>query len=88
MLLIDALQEGPPARLGATRKSWQQERTEAGGTQLATLDNTRASAAWLTATPAERSAALDDLLGLADALPSTRAHHMSRRRFPRLDRMP
>lgn len=85
-LLIDALQEGPPVRLGATRKSWQEARIEAGATQLKAFDNARASAAWLTATPAERSAALEDLLGLADAFPSKPTERMGRRRFPRLDR--
>jgi hypothetical protein len=87
-LLIDALQEGPPARLGAARKSWREARTEAGASELEALDNARASAAWMTATTAERGAALDDLLGLADALPSERTHRMRRRRFPRLDRSP
>ena len=87
-LLIDALQEGPAARLGATRRSWQEARIEAGATQLEAFDNARASAAWLTATPAERGAALDDLLGLADAFPNEPTHRIRRRRFPRLDRSP
>lgn len=84
-LLIDALQEGPPGRLGATRKSWQEARTEAGATHLEALDNARASAAWLTATPTERGAVLEDLLSLADQFPSDLSHRMGRPRFPRLD---
>ncbi len=82
-LLIDALQEGPPARLGAARKTWQEARAEAGVPQLEELDNARASAAWLTRTPAERGAVLDDLLHLADQFPSN--HRIGERlSFPRL----
>lgn len=83
-LLIDALQEGPPARLGETRKTWQETREEAGVPQLEELDNARASAAWLTRTPAERGATLEDLLMLADALPHDRRVGEPLR-FPRLD---
>jgi hypothetical protein len=82
-LLIDALQEGPPARLGAARKTWQEARAEAGVPQIEELDNARASAAWLTRTPAERGAALDDLLHLADQFPSNRRIG-ERLSFPRL----
>jgi hypothetical protein len=84
-LLIDALQEGPPARLGETRKTWQEARTEAGVPQIEELDNARASAAWLTRTPEDRSAVLDDLLLLGDALPHDRRVG-ERLTFPRLDR--
>jgi hypothetical protein len=49
------------------------------------LDNARAGAAWMTATPAERGAALHDLLLLADALPS--GARLERDRFPRLNRL-
>jgi hypothetical protein len=82
-LLIDALQEGPPARLGETRKTWQEARAEAGVPQLEELDNARASAAWLTRTPAERSAALYDLLLLADRFPHSRMPGQQPR-FPHL----
>jgi hypothetical protein len=71
-LLIDALQEGPPARLGAARKTWQEARAEAGVPQIEELDNARASAAWLTRTPTERGAALYDLLLFADRFPNSR----------------
>jgi hypothetical protein len=71
-LLIDALREGPPARLGAARKTWQEARAEAGVPELEELDNARASAAWLTRTPAERGATLADLVLLADRLPHDR----------------
>jgi hypothetical protein len=82
-LLIDALQEGPPARLGAARKTWQEARAEAGVPQLEELDNARASAAWLTRTPAERGAALYDLLLLADRFPHSRMPG-EQPRFPHL----
>jgi len=71
-LLINALQEGPPARLGATRRTWQEARAEAGVPLIEELDNARASAAWLTRTPVERGNTLDDLLHLADHFPSGR----------------
>lgn len=71
-LLIDALQEGPPARLGADRKTWQETRAEGSVPQIEELDNARASAAWLTRTPTERGAALYDLLLLADRFPNSR----------------
>jgi hypothetical protein len=81
-LLIDALQEGPPTRLGERRK--RQPRA-ADVLPFETPHNARASAAWLTRTPAERSATLDDLLLLGDQLPHGRrvGEPLS---FPRLDR--
>lgn len=83
-LLIDALQEGPPARLGEPRRHRGQP---AGADVLPfeTSHNARASAAWLTRTPAERSAALNDLLLLADHLPHGKRVG-ERLTFPRLDR--
>ncbi|HEX2070876.1 MAG TPA: hypothetical protein VHF90_04415 [Thermoleophilaceae bacterium] len=67
-LLIDALQEGPPARLGESR-----EPAPAGDAlPFETPHNARASAAWLTRTPDERGAVLHDLLSLADHLPHGR----------------
>lgn len=85
-LLIDALDEGPPARLGETRKTWRETRAESGIAPIKALDNMRASAAWLTATPAERGAALDDLLSLADQFPREISERMKRPRFPGLGR--
>lgn len=81
-LLIDALQEGPPMRLGEKR-----ERQPSGADVLPfeTPHNARASAAWLTRTPAERSAVLDDLLLLGDQLPHGRRVNEPLQ-FPRLDR--
>ncbi|HYI98957.1 MAG TPA: hypothetical protein VEX36_04670 [Thermoleophilaceae bacterium] len=66
-LLIDALQAGPPARLGEPAGPVRAAPTP----EL--LDNARASAAWLTATPAERGDALYDLLLLADRFPRARS---------------
>jgi hypothetical protein len=66
-LLIDALRAGPPARLGEPALSVRQMPAPE------SLDNARASAAWLTATPAERGDALYDLLLLADQFPRTRS---------------
>jgi hypothetical protein len=68
-LLIDALQEGPPTRLGERRN---RQPSGAGVLPFETPHNARASAAWLTRTPAERSATLDDLLLLTDQLPHGR----------------
>ncbi len=81
-LLIDALQEGPPTRLGEKR-----ERQPSGADALPfeTPHNARASAAWLTRTPAERSATLDDLLLLGAQLPHGR-RVSEPLKFPRLDR--
>jgi hypothetical protein len=78
-LLIDALQAGPPARLGGPPPTVGQEQAPE------SLDNARASAAWLTASPAERGDALYDLLLLADQFPRTRdaAEHDG---FPHLGR--
>jgi hypothetical protein len=81
-LLIDALQEGPPARLGETPLS---PAAPADVLPFETSHNARASAAWLTRTPAERGEALDDLLDLADQFPRDRAERMKHERFPRLD---
>jgi hypothetical protein len=79
-LLIDALQEGPPARLGeAPRRP-----TAANTLPFETPHNARASAAWLTRTPAERGAALEGLLMLTHALPHGRRIDEPLR-FPRLD---
>lgn len=83
-LLIDALQEGPPSRLGEAPPP--RERTAAAETlPFETPHNARASAAWLTRTPDERSATLDDLLLLTDALPHGRRVREPLK-FPRLDR--
>lgn len=82
-LLIDALQEGPPTRLGEAPRSRENE--SAAVLPFETPHNARASAAWLTRTPAERSAALDDLLLLADQFPHSRRAG-ERLTFPRLDR--
>jgi hypothetical protein len=82
-LLIDALQEGPPARLGEAARP--RESQDADVLPFETSHNARASAAWLTRTPAERSAALDDLLLLGDALPHGQRVG-ERLTFPRLDR--
>jgi hypothetical protein len=81
-LLIDALQEGPPMRLGEARRSRASQ--EAADLPFETPHNARASAAWLTRTPAERGATLEDLLLLADKLPHDRRVG-ERLRFPRLD---
>jgi hypothetical protein len=80
-LLIDALQEGPPTRLGEAPRP--RERHVADTLPFETLHNARASAAWLTRTPEERSAVLDDLLHLGDALPHDRRVG-ERLAFPRL----
>lgn len=82
-LLIDALQEGPPARLGEPRR--RDRRSSADALPFETPHNARASAAWLTRTPAERSAALNDLLLLADHLPHGKRVG-ERLKFPRIDR--
>ena len=78
-LLADALRGSAEAtRLGEV---------PSGGTDVIpvrSLDNARAGAAWLTASPGERGAALHDLLLLADALP--RRAGRERERFPRLER--
>lgn len=87
-VLIHALQEGPPAKLGEARKTWQEARAEGGFPLIESLDNMRASAAWITATSAERGQALWDLLSLADAFPGSRAKRMRGERFPRLDQAP
>jgi hypothetical protein len=78
-LLIDALRAGPPARLGEPVPPVSQ------GQAPESLDNARASAAWLTASPAERGNALYDLLLLADQFPRprSRAEHDG---FPHLGR--
>lgn len=83
-LLIDALQEGPPARMGEAQRR-RDRREQADVLPFETPHNARASAAWLTRTPAERSAALNDLLLLADALPHGKRVGEALR-FPRLDR--
>ncbi|MEX1141383.1 MAG: hypothetical protein WD993_05045 [Thermoleophilaceae bacterium] len=61
--------------------------SHAGGgvTPLESLDNARASAAWLTATPEERGKALYDLLLLGERLQQGRPE-APRKPFPRLDR--
>jgi hypothetical protein len=46
-------------------------------------DNARAAAAWLSASPARRGKALEDLLLLADSLPQRRRE--SKMRFPRIE---
>jgi hypothetical protein len=82
-LLIDALQEGPPQRLGEAPPA----RSEQEGANVLPFEgphNARASAAWLTRTPAERGATLEDLLSLASHLPHGRRVG-ERLRFPRLD---
>jgi hypothetical protein len=84
-LLIDALQEGPPTRLGEAPRS-REEGKAANVLPFETPHNARASAAWLTRTPTERGAALNDVLDLADQFPRSRAERMKRERFPRLDR--
>lgn len=83
-LLIDALQEGPPARLGEPQRH-RDHAASADVLPFETPHNARASAAWLTRTPAERSAALNDLLLLGDALPHGKRVG-ERLKFPRLDR--
>jgi hypothetical protein len=80
-LLIDALQEGPPTRLGEAPRA-----RESGTLPFETPHNARASAAWLTRAPAERGAALHDVVDLADQFPRSRAERMKQERFPRLDR--
>jgi hypothetical protein len=84
-LLIDALQEGPPTRLGEKPQARDRQPTAADVLPFETPHNARASAAWLTRTPAERSATLDDLLLLGDKLPHGRRVGEPLR-FPRLDR--
>lgn len=84
-LLIDALQEGPPTRLGERPQTRDREPRAADVLPFETPHNARAAAAWLNRTPAERSAALDDLLLLADQLPHGRRVGEPLR-FPRLDR--
>lgn len=84
-LLIDALQEGPPARLGEARKTWQEARDEGDQPQLGALDNARASAAWLSRPASDRAATLEDLLHLTDQLPSSNRTR-ERLTFPRLDK--
>ena len=84
-LLIDALQEGPPARLGEKPPA-RAERDGAGAVlPFETPHNARASAAWLTRTPAERGAVLEDLLLLGDQLPHGRRAGEPLK-FPRLER--
>jgi hypothetical protein len=83
-LLIDALLEGPPTRLGEAPRS-REEREAANALPFETPHNARASAAWLSRTPAERSATLDDLLLLGDQLPHGRRVGEPLR-FPRLGR--
>lgn len=70
-LLIDALQEGPPARLGEAPRPPEKD-AAADTLPFETPHNARASAAWLTRTPTERGAALYDLLLLADRFPNDR----------------
>lgn len=87
-LLIDALQAAPPTRLGEPAGSRREAPKALGAHERQgpeSLDNARASAAWLTASPAERGDALYDLLLLADQFPPTRsrAEHDG---FPRLGR--
>lgn len=84
-LLIDALQEGRPRRFDEPQRS-QEERETASVLPFETPHNARASAAWLTRTPAERGAILEDVVDLADQFPRSRAERMRRERFPRLDR--
>jgi hypothetical protein len=84
-LLIDALQEGPPTRLDEKPKTRAHPSRAADALPFETPHNARASAAWLTRTPAERSATLDDLLLLGDQLPHGRRVGEPLR-FPRLDR--
>lgn len=84
-LLIDALQEGPPTRLGERPETRERQPSGADVLPFETPHNARASAAWLTKTPAERSATLDDLLLLGDQLPHGRRVGEPLR-FPRLDR--
>ncbi len=83
-LLLDALQEGPPTRIGETPRP-REPTAAADALPFETPHNARASAAWLTRTPADRSRALDDLLSLTDALPHGR-RVTEPLRFPRLDR--
>jgi hypothetical protein len=85
-LLIDALQEGAPTRLGDKPQSREGQPSGADVLPFETPHNARASAAWLTRTPTERAAALNDVLDLADQFPRSRAERMKRERFPRLDR--
>ena len=85
-LLIDALQEGPPTRLGEKPQSSDRQPRAADVLPFETPHNARASAAWLTRTPTERARALNDVLDLADQFPRSRAERMKRERFPRLDR--
>ncbi len=85
-LLIDALQARPPRRLGEARSPDDPGRRDANADDvpMESLDNVRAAAAWLPATPDERGKALYDLLLLADRFPRRRPRE--RERFPRLDR--
>ena len=85
-LLIDALQEGTPTRLGKRPETRERHPSGADVLPFETPHNARASAAWLTRTPTERAAALNDVLDLADQFPRSRAERMKRERFPRLDR--
>jgi hypothetical protein len=94
-LLVEALQAPRPVRLGDAPRRAKRDgkaqarprpRGEPGGDviPLESLDNARASAAWLTATPEQRGEALYDLLLLGERLQQGRPE-AERVPFPRLD---
>lgn len=85
-LLAQALGPKSATRLGDSRRPTQRQldASTAEVIPIESLDNARASAAWLTASPVERGDALYDLLLLADRFPRRSAKQ--RDRFPRLDR--
>jgi hypothetical protein len=84
-LLVDSLQSAAPVRLGETPEPAMRATADEHADLLPihSLDNARASAAWLTATAVERGDALYDLLLLADQLPHRRREPED---FPRLRR--
>jgi hypothetical protein len=85
-LLIEALQEKRPVRLGEVAKTGRDAPLKADVIPIDSLQNARASANWLAASPSERGAALYDLLLLADRFPRSREQAMSREPFPGLNR--
>jgi hypothetical protein len=84
-LLIDALQEERPVRLGEVAKT-RDAPPKADVIPIDSLQNARASANWLAASPSERGAALSGLLLPADRFPRSREQAMSRESFPGLNR--
>lgn len=84
-LLVDALQAKRPTRLDeAPRQAAQNGGADTDRAAPGSLDNARASASWLAATPHQRGEALQDLLLLGESLQHGRPDRHER--FPRLDR--